>query len=175
MERETLRVRDGRSLVALVETRTTDTAGDDDAPPQVVRYQRGDHLASSRVEVDELGRILSYEEYAAFGATVYQGVRSVTDAPKRFRFTGHERDEATGLYAMGARFYAPWLGRWISCDPAGLTDSPKRYEYVANNPVRHAFKPDAHPVSAAVLNNMAKRGEGTVQGATGMLKQTGKD
>lgn len=214
MERETLHVRDGRSLVALVETRTVDTAGDDAAPPQVVRYQLGDHLASSRVEVDQRGRVISYEEYAAFGGTSYQGVRSTTDAPKRFRFTGHERDEGTGLYAMGARYYASWLGRWISCDPAGIADSPNRYEYVANNPIRHvdttgrglwdrtkafvsdgadravaavkpggtvfeavdnAFKPDAHPVSAAVLNNMAKRGEGIVSGATGLVTQTGED
>ncbi len=214
LERETLHVREGRNLVAQLETRTVDTAGNDQAPAQLVRYPVADHLASSRIELDDQARIISYEEYAAFGATTLQAVRSQTETPKRFRFTGHERDEETGLYAMGARYYATWLGRWISCDPAGLADSPNRYEYVANNPVRHidttgrgiwdkaksfvadgvdraaaavkpngavfeavdsAFKPSEHPVAAAVLNNMAKRGEDLVAGVSQQLKQAGND
>ncbi len=28
---------------------------------------------------------------------------------RRIRFNGKERDEETGLYDYGARFYAPWL------------------------------------------------------------------
>ena len=43
-----------------------------------------------------------------------------TETPKRYRYTGKERDEENGLYYHGARYYAPWLGRWTSCDPAGL-------------------------------------------------------
>ena len=27
----------------------------------------------------------------------------------------------TGLYYIGARYYAPWLGRWTACDPRGPT------------------------------------------------------
>jgi len=214
-ERQTLHVRDGRNQVAVVEMRTVDTAGDDPAPEQLVRHQLSDHLASVHVELDDQARIISYEEHAPFGATTYQAVRSQTEAPKRFRYTGHERDEGTGLYAMGARYYASWLCRWVSCDPAGIGDAPNRYEYVANNPVRNvdttgrgrwdmakawvssgadrvaaavkpggavfeavdsAFKPDAHPIAAAVLNNMAKRGEGgIVEGVGGALKQAGDD
>jgi RHS repeat-associated protein len=56
--------------------------------------------------------------------------------PKRYRFTGKERDAENDLYYHGARYYAPWLGRWTACDPvtsaAGLTP----YSYAANNPVR---------------------------------------
>lgn len=214
LERETLHVRDISNRVAVIELRTVDTAGTDPAPSQLVRFQIADHLSSSRLELDETARIISFEEYAPFGATTYQAVRSQTETPKRFRFTGHERDGETGFDAMGVRYYASWLCRWISCDPAGTADTPNLYEYVANNPVRHvdvsgkglwdkakgfvadganravaavkpggvvfeavdnAFKPDAHPVAAAVLNNMAKRGEGMVQGTSEMLKQTGND
>jgi RHS repeat-associated protein len=56
--------------------------------------------------------------------------------PKRYRFTGKERDAENDLYYHGARYYAPWLGRWTACDPvtspAGLTP----YGYAACNPVR---------------------------------------
>lgn len=214
LERQTVHVRDGRSTVATVETRSVDTTGDDRAPAELVRYELSDHLSSVHLELDYQARLISYEEYSPFGATTYQAVRSQTDTPKRFRYTGHERDEGSGLYAMGARYYAPWLCRWTSCDPAGIADSPNLYEYVANNPVRHvdttgrglldkakafvadgasravaavkpggalfeavdnAFKPDVHPVSAAVLNNMAKRGEGMVEGVKQGLKQAGED
>ena len=37
---------------------------------------------------------------------------------KRYRYTGKERDEETGLYYHGARHYAAWLARWTSADPA---------------------------------------------------------
>ena len=36
---------------------------------------------------------------------------------KEYRYTGKERDNFTGLYYYGARYYASWLGRWLTCDP----------------------------------------------------------
>src|SRR5262249_34480509 len=55
---------------------------------------------------------------------------------KRYRYTSKERDEESRLYYHGARYYAPWLGRWTSCDSAGAAEGPGRYTYVRNNPVR---------------------------------------
>jgi RHS repeat-associated protein len=43
---------------------------------------------------------------------------------KRYRYTGKERDEETGMHYYGARYYAAWLGRWTSADPAWLVDGP---------------------------------------------------
>jgi RHS repeat-associated protein len=54
---------------------------------------------------------------------------------KRYRYTGKERDEETGLDHMGARYYAAWLGRWTSGDPIGLGDGVNRFAYVSGNPV----------------------------------------
>jgi RHS repeat-associated protein len=54
---------------------------------------------------------------------------------RRYRYTGKERDEETGLYYHGARYYAPWLGRWTAADPAGLVDGINRYTYTHDNPV----------------------------------------
>jgi hypothetical protein len=34
----------------------------------------------------------------------------------------------------GARYYASWIGRWTSCDPAGVIDSVNLFEAVRGNP-----------------------------------------
>ena len=39
------------------------------------------------------------------------------------------------LYYYGARYYAPWLGRWLSCDPVGMVDGLNLYGFVHGNPI----------------------------------------
>ncbi|KWV56560.1 hypothetical protein AS026_33940 [Rhizobium altiplani] len=132
LERETLHIEDGQGRVASIETRN---AIDDGSPKRLVRYQFHNHLGSASLELDETARIISYEEYTPYGSTSYQAVRGPGDAPKRYRFTGKERDEESGLYYSGARYYAPWLARWTSCDPIGLGDGPNIYIYARCRPV----------------------------------------
>ncbi|MBC7632955.1 SpvB/TcaC N-terminal domain-containing protein [Aeromicrobium sp.] len=117
LERETLHVMDDKQRIALVETLTIDTAGTDQAPRQLIRYQFSNHLGSASLELDKQAQIISYEEYAPYGSSTYQAVRSQTEMAKRYRYTGKERDEESGLYYHGARYYAPWLGRWTASDP----------------------------------------------------------
>jgi RHS repeat-associated protein len=131
VERTTLHVSDDERRVALVETRTE---GSDEGPARLLRYQLSDHLGSSVVELDQQARVISYEEYHPYGSTAYQA--STTETPKRYRYTGRERDAETGLQYHGQRYYAPWLGRWTSPDPAGPTDALSPYVYVAGNPMR---------------------------------------
>lgn len=132
LERETLHIMDDTKRIAVVETRT---AGVDPAPARLVRYQLGNHLGSAAVELDEQARIISYEEYSPYGSTTYQAVRNQTETPKRYRYAGKERDEESGLYYHGARYYAAWLGRWTACDPAGTAHGPNLYEYVNSRPL----------------------------------------
>jgi RHS repeat-associated protein len=46
-----------------------------------------------------------------------------------------EKEEESGLSYHRARYYAPWLGRWITPDPAGLVDEFNTYTYSRNSPV----------------------------------------
>lgn len=133
LERETLHVMDDKQRIALVEIRTM---GDDPAPEELIRYQLSNHLGSARLELDYHAKIISYEEYYPYGNTSYQSVRCQAETPKRYRFTGKERDEESGLYYHGMRYYAPWLGLWSSCDPAGLVSGGNLYRYVRSNPIR---------------------------------------
>ncbi len=114
LERETLYIMDDQQRIAMVETRT---AGHDEAPRQLLRYQLGNHLGSASLELDTLGQVISYEEYHPYGTSSYQAMRSQTETPKRYRYTGMERDEETGFNYHRARYYALWLGRWVSADP----------------------------------------------------------
>ena len=133
VKRETLHIIDGSKRIALVETRAQGT--EPGVPAQLIRYQFGNHLGSSSLELDDLGAVMSYEEYTAYGSTSYRAVRSQTQTPKRYRFTGKERDEESGLYSHGARYCAQWLGRWTSCDPIGVNDGLNIYAYCHNNPI----------------------------------------
>lgn len=132
LERETLHAMDDRRRLALVETRTQ---GEDDTPVQLVRYQYANRLGSACLELDDTGRVISYEEYTPFGSTSYQALNpGIRAAAKRYRFSGIERDDETGLNSQGPRYCAPWLGRWTSCDPAGMIDGPNLYRYARNAP-----------------------------------------
>ncbi|MEJ1936053.1 RHS repeat-associated core domain-containing protein [Nostoc sp. NIES-2111] len=103
----------------------------------LLRYNHADPLESSRLETDSLGRLIAYEEYHAYGTTAYQAtLTSLAPGARRYRYAGKERDEESGLYYFGARYYAPWLGRFLSVDPkAGEYIYQSTYCYAANNPV----------------------------------------
>lgn len=134
LERETLHVMDDKQRIALVETRTQ---GNDGSPSQLIRYQFGNHLRSTSLELDNNGKLISYEEYFPYGGTSYQAMdQLIKAAAKQYRYTGKERDKETGFTYHGARYYAPWLGRWVNCDPAGLSDGANLYAYVTQNPLR---------------------------------------
>jgi RHS repeat-associated protein len=130
--RETLHVVDDHQQLALVETRVA--GAEPGVPARVVRHQFGNHLGSASLELDDQAQIVSYEEYTPYGSTSYKAVRSTVEA-KRYRYTGRERDEESGLYHNGARYHAPWLGRWTSTDPAGSEADPNLYRYSRNAPV----------------------------------------
>jgi RHS repeat-associated protein len=136
MERQTLHVDDAARLAALVETKTIDTSIPGFTPTTRQRYQLANHLDSTAAELDDSGAVISYEEYFPYGGTSWQASSSTTDVSRRrYRYTGQERDDETGLYYHGARYYVPWLGRWTSADPAGFLDGTNLYRYSRNNPI----------------------------------------
>ncbi|PTT32532.1 RHS repeat-associated core domain-containing protein [Pseudomonas sp. HMWF021] len=101
-----------------------------------LRYHLEDHLGSCAMELDQQARMISHEGYYPFGATAWLAAGSAIEVAYRFvRYSGQEMD-VSGLYDYGARYYAPWLQRWISPDPAGTADGPNLYAFVGNNPLR---------------------------------------
>ena len=100
-----------------------------------VRWSVDDNTGSLMLELDAGGGIISREEYYPFGGTAVWAARSEVEASyKTVRYSGKERD-GTGLYYYGHRYYAPWLCRWVSADPAGEVDGLNLFRMVSNNPV----------------------------------------
>ncbi len=96
-----------------------------------MQYYLNDHLGSARMLYGS-GWAASYYP---FGELAFQ---AGSEGDNRYDFTGHERDRRTGLLYAGARYYNPWLGRWLSVDTLGdslLAFSP--YHYSANNPINY--------------------------------------
>ncbi len=134
LERETLHIIDDQQRVALIETRTQ---GNDGSPAELIRYQLGNDLGSSVLELDAEAAVITYEEYHPYGTTAYQAGRSVVEVSlKRYRYTAKERDEETGLAYHGARYYAPWLGRWTAADRVGIKDGLNLYQYCRDAPTK---------------------------------------
>lgn len=114
-ENNTLHIMDDTRRIALVRVGAAFEPSDDSP---AVQYQLGDHLDSSAVVVGADGQWIRAEEYSPYGETTLGSFYR-----KRYRFTGKERDDESGLNYHSARYYAPWLGRWISTDPAGLVEN----------------------------------------------------
>jgi len=101
------------------------------------KYQYSNHLGSVGLELDNNAEIISYEEYHPFGTTAYSVIsEKIKSTRKRYRYTGMERDEETGLSYHTARYYLPWLGRWGSSDPGGIIDGVNSYQYSNSNSIR---------------------------------------
>jgi RHS repeat-associated protein len=154
LERETLHVLDGKQRVAIVETATTPSASPASPVSPASRYQLSNHLGSAAVELDQAGALISYEDYHSYGTTAFQAGRSAAEVSlKRYRYTGKERDDETGLAYHKARYYAPWLGRWVGADPLGIGAGTNVYSYASGNPLVYS---DASGMSIEqnVLNNL---------------------
>ena len=121
LQRISLSLMDKQHRFVMIETRND---VDDGTEKHLVRYQLHNHLGSASLELDGTSdaKVISYEEYHPYGTTAYQAKNAaIKSAAKRYRYTGMERDEETGLEYHSARYYLPWLGRWGSCDPAGFS------------------------------------------------------
>jgi RHS repeat-associated protein len=106
--------------------------------PNQTRYQLTSHLQSNALELDDKAQTLSYEHYYPYGSTtLIAGKDKAQVQQKRYRYTGKERDDSSGLSYYGARYLAPWLTRWISPDSAGSVDGLNLYVYVGNNPLKY--------------------------------------
>lgn len=136
-ERESIHIMDDQRRIALVETLTVDNGGAVGSPTPVIKYQLGNHLDSASLELDDAANVISYEEYHPFGTSAYRlGTTSAEVSLKRYRYVGKEHDDETGLYYYGARYYCPWLCRFISVDP--LKDKYPfytTYQYAGNKPI----------------------------------------
>lgn len=104
-----------------------------DEPEEDIFFYHKDQLGSSTQISDLSAAIIHHIEYMTFGENYFE-MKSTWETP--YKFNGKEKDEETGMYYYGARYYIPELSIWGSVDP--LSDkypSMSAFMYCAGNPV----------------------------------------
>lgn len=105
-------------------------------------WLHSDHLGSSRKLTNTSGVVVYRGEFDPHGQLLLETGTTTLNSRK---FTGYERDAATGLDYANARMYSSGRGRFVQPDPIGLKaadlkvpQSLNQYTYVFNDPVNHA-------------------------------------
>ena len=101
----------------------------------------------------------------------------------KYRFTGKEVDEETGLYYFGARYYDPRISLWYGVDP--MTEKYPAwnpFNYTMNNPIKY-FDPDGRELEISgpqadkaveALNSSSKKLHFERDSKTGLVSASGK-
>ncbi|MGB7816858.1 MAG: SpvB/TcaC N-terminal domain-containing protein [Methylotenera sp.] len=135
-EIETLHLFDGEQRLLMVD-QVLKTNNAKLTVGNLYRYTLSNHLGSSNIELDDHAEVISFEEYHPYGTSAYRGGRNIEEVKlKRYRYTGMERDEESGLSYHTARYLAQGICCWLSADPIGINGGENMYRYVDNNPIK---------------------------------------
>jgi RHS repeat-associated protein len=112
----------------------------------VVYYVVGDHLGTTNVVLDGNGDKLTETRHYPYGVERWPNDGTM---PTDYRFTGARLEQPLGIYQMGARWFDPALGRWISADTIvpDFTNpqSLNRFSWVLGNPLAYVDPTGYHP------------------------------
>jgi len=98
-----------------------------------IYYYNKDQLGSSQVITDANTNVVHHIEYMPYGEDFYEK-RDSWATP--YKFNGKEKDEETGMYYYGARYYSPELSMWLSVDPmSDKRPNQSPFMYCSGNPV----------------------------------------
>jgi RHS repeat-associated protein len=119
-----------------------------------LQYLLTDHLGSTVAVTNSSGTLTSQQRYLPFGET-----RAIPNSPilgTDFTYTSQRKldDGMGGIMDYKARFYSPYLNRFLQPDTVTPTDTQgtmawNRYAYVSNNPIRYS-DPTGHCVAICI-------------------------
>src|SRR5439155_24502828 len=92
-----------------------------------------DYRGSTVALTDDAANVTDRMEYSGYGLTPYRSGN--TDIPFLFNGRYGVQTDASGLLYMRARYYNPYLCRFINADPAGFGGGLNFYAFADGNPV----------------------------------------
>ena len=131
------------------------------------RFDYETALGSTVETRDQSGAVVGRTEYDAFGVESYVGATTDRGSYRFAGAKGYVSDDATGFEMLGARYYLPWLGRFLTQDPIGHEGGLNLYAYCGNSPLLNV-DPDGLEIRA--LNSREKAAFGV---ATEFLREYG--
>jgi RHS repeat-associated protein len=125
-----------------------------------VRFYHSDQVGSTLALTDASANVTGRVEYSPYGMITH--TEGVIDTPYLFNGAfGVQTDAETGLHHMRARYYHPWLARFISEDPIGFSGGSNWYAFTAGDPVM------SNDPSGLVGSAIVPTKDGWVNGWTG--------
>ena len=107
----------------------------DVADSSAVYYYHYDGSGSVVALIDSSGDSCQSYEYSAYGQVAASDPNFIANP---YMFTGRRFDYETGLYYYRARYYNPYIGRFLQTDTIGYGSGMNLYAYCGNNPVCRA-------------------------------------
>jgi RHS repeat-associated protein len=92
-----------------------------------------DQVGSTLARTDDSGKVIGQAEYSAYGLTFWkQG-----DMATPFLYNGQAgvQTDPNGMLNMRARYYSPYLMRFLNADPSGFSGGPNWFANADGNPI----------------------------------------
>ncbi len=105
----------------------------DDASTPKTKTYHFDQVGSTIARTDDTGNVIGRAEYSAYGLiTLKEG-----DMATPFLYNGQAgvQTDSNGLLNMRARYYSPYLMRFLNADPSGFSGGGNWFAYADGNPI----------------------------------------
>jgi RHS repeat-associated protein len=127
-----------------------------EARADTVTYYHNDLLGSPVAATNQAGQVIWRENYRPYGERLTKDAQAQDNS---VWYTSKPQDADTGLVYLGARYYDPVIGRFLSADPVGFDEknihSFNRYAYANNNPYKFV-DPSGHSPLSLIAWEVAK-------------------
>ena len=92
-----------------------------------------DQVGSTILRTDDTGKVIATAEYSAYGLIALQ----TGDLATPFLYNGQAgvQTDPNGLLNMRARYYSPYLMRFLNADPSGFSGGSNWFAYADGNPI----------------------------------------
>ncbi len=92
-----------------------------------------EQVGSTIARTDDAGKVIGRSSYSAYGLTTF----TEGDMATPFRYNGQAGviTEKNGLLHMRARYYSPYLMRFLNADPIGFSGGSNWFAYADGNPI----------------------------------------
>jgi RHS repeat-associated protein len=92
-----------------------------------------DQVGSTIARTDDTGKVIGSAEYSAYGITFWK--QGDMDTPFLYNGQWGIQTDANGLLNMRARYYSPYLMRFLNADPIGFSGGSNWFSYADGDPI----------------------------------------